>query len=890
MALVRPGRVAECLRTAAWMALAAALVLSVVPDAPTTAASAAPHPHGSSRVWQADWIWDRPPVPERNAYTYFRKEFTLSGPATGASASITADSRYQLFVNGRFIGRGPVRAEPRFQSYDTYDLVPFLQSGPNVVAAVVHFFGESNEQYLLGRGAFLFEAGITTAAALPLTVKSDSTWQALRSSAWNVSSTRENESNGFTEIYDARLEPVGWTRPGFDGSAWAVPFVIGRPPQAPWSSLVPRDIPFLYERDLKPMAVVQVGEVARNAGADPMIVAAQVKSESVDPATTVSVANVDYLVSGSGSVATVTTTAPNRDAVIVLDLGRVVSGYPFVSLDGAAGTIVDVSFSEWLDGNRVTPVKAPVRFEGFEGPSMYTADRITLRQGPFRWQRFFHSGLRYIQLTVRDAAQPVRIGAAGAAFTSYPYALRGRFRSSDDLLSRIWNVGAYTVLVNSFDVFTDCPWREKGQWMDMPTPLVSYNAFGDQAIAARYLRSTAQSENSGGGRLFFPYPSFFSFELPDQTMWWGMHLWQYHLHFGDPAVVADLYPTLVRLNAWFQAHLSPRGSLLASWPNDGPRVLWPWIDHGHRVGANTPGLKLGEMAALDALYYKFLLDAANLARAVGRVDDASAFDAQSRLLKDRINANYWDATAGIYWDDPARTIRGEQASVLAVLYGIAPPDQWTRILNGVMDADFKVGDSSPHFYFFILDALAKAGMYDRALDTIRARWGDMLAQGATTWWEGWKFDVDFFGQPWRAGEQHNLSLAHGYGAAPTYFLTTLALGVRPVAPGFSRFLVAPNPGTGLDWAEGAVPSPRGTIPVSWARGSQIFSLALTVPAGTVATVSVPRMPLDEIVSDGVVVWRGGPVPPGDARLRIYGSAQGRVHMDAQPGAFALVSR
>jgi hypothetical protein len=303
-----------------------------------------------------------------------------------------------------------------------------------------------------------------------------------------------------------------------------------------------------------------------------------------------------------------------------------------------------------------------------------------------------------------------------------------------------------------------------------------------------------------------------------------------------------------------------------------------------------PGQKNGEMAALDALYYKTLLDAANLARSLGRADEAAAFDVQGRTLKDRINANYWDAAAGFYWDDPARTIRGEQASVLAVLYGIAPPDQWTRILNGVMDADFKVGESSPHFYFFVLDALAKAGMYDRALDTIRGRWGDMLGQGATTWWEGWDFDTDLFGQPWVPGEQHNLSLAHGYGAAPTYFLTTLGLGVRPVAPGFSRFLVAPNPGAGLDWAEGAVPSPRGTIPVSWARANQVFNLSLTVPPGSVATVSLPRMPIDEIAADGQVVWRGGPVTPGDPRLRIYGSAQGRVLMDAQPGTYAFVSR
>src|SRR5262249_49274824 len=161
-------------------------------------------------------------------------------------------------------------------------------------------------------------------------------------------------------------------------------------------------------------------------------------------------------------------------------------------------------------------------------------------------------------------------------------------------------------------------------------------------------------------------------ELPDQTMWWGMHLWQYYLHFGDLQLIAQLYPVVLRANAWFQQHLSPRGLLDASWPNDGPHVLWPWIDHGHRVGHNTPGEKVGEMAALDLLYYKFLIDAANLARVVGRAEDVAAFELQSGRLKASINLAYWDPSRLFYWDDVAHTIKGEQASILAVLYGIAP--------------------------------------------------------------------------------------------------------------------------------------------------------------------------------------------------------------------------
>ena len=60
------------------------------------------------------------------------------------------------------------------------------------------------------------------------------------------------------------------------------------------------------------------------------------------------------------------------------------------------------------------------------------------------------------------------------------------------------------------------------------------------------------------------------------------------------------------------------------------------------------------------------------------------------------------------------------------------------------------------------------------------------------------------------------SYSHGWAAAPTSYLTTKVLGVEPDGAGFSSFTVTPQPGS-LQWAEGAVPTPHGTIAVAWKR-------------------------------------------------------------------------
>ena len=87
-------------------------------------------------VRRAEWIWRQRPAPppgmaaifgaarstaeEANRFVYFRKGFDLPTPPQSALLHISADGRYQLFVNGVFVGRGPARCDPALQYYDTY--------------------------------------------------------------------------------------------------------------------------------------------------------------------------------------------------------------------------------------------------------------------------------------------------------------------------------------------------------------------------------------------------------------------------------------------------------------------------------------------------------------------------------------------------------------------------------------------------------------------------------------------------------------------------------------------------------------------------------------------------------------------------------------------------
>src|SRR5262249_5897987 len=83
---------------------------------------------GNARADDAQWIW-APQAPEGGPRTaYFRRVFEMGRPESG-TVEIAADERYELFVNGRSIGKGT-----NWRSLDNYDITTALVPGRNVIA------------------------------------------------------------------------------------------------------------------------------------------------------------------------------------------------------------------------------------------------------------------------------------------------------------------------------------------------------------------------------------------------------------------------------------------------------------------------------------------------------------------------------------------------------------------------------------------------------------------------------------------------------------------------------------------------------------------------------------------------------------------------------------
>lgn len=455
--------------------------------------------------WQAKWIWAGAHVRTPNCYVYARREIEIE-PVACVRVLVTCRSAYKLYINSRYLGRGPGPCPPETRYYDEYDVTHVLRPGKNVLAAICYHLGDRDE----ADAGFLLQLELTDGVE-PVVFGTDETWRVKSGDDWDFGSRRMSPGAGFQEVYDSRRKPVGWNVAGFDDSGWDLPNVVDGSSE----QLVPRQIPRLRESEVFPESVLKRG-VVFPVDEPSLDVATRMRGERTEPAPSV-VRYASSLLRVGGDAAVV---EPGRDAFVTIDFGREVVGFPTLRIrDGGQG-VVDIGYSEALDEfGDVEPTRQ----------SILQADRLILHGGRQEWQAFSRRVFRYVQLTVRELEQPLHVESVSATRTGYPVDQVSTFECSEDLLNRIWQTGVYTQSLCMQDSYQDSPISGHGCHPDglRIQALANYYSFRDTTLVA-----TALSEVS---------------REPGDSLAWPILLHDYYLHTGDRSLVAALYPDVRRM-------------------------------------------------------------------------------------------------------------------------------------------------------------------------------------------------------------------------------------------------------------------------------------------------------------------------------------------------------
>jgi alpha-L-rhamnosidase len=216
---------------------------------------------GSYMEWKSKWIWDKSGENPRNQWSCFRRTFTSPSGYESAIISISADTKYTLYVNGELIGSGPVRGWHSEWYYDEYELTG-LNKGENVISVLVNHYGMSTMHYIEGRGGLIAQLDFYHKGHLVEQLITDEQWKTTNHDGFIKETVKMSNCLSWSEIYDARFFSNEWTQLKYDDSTWNPSIVLGPNGIDPWKTLIPRDIPPLTDEIIFPKNVLSLKEIS----------------------------------------------------------------------------------------------------------------------------------------------------------------------------------------------------------------------------------------------------------------------------------------------------------------------------------------------------------------------------------------------------------------------------------------------------------------------------------------------------------------------------------------------------------------------------------------------------------------------------------------------------
>jgi len=747
--------------------------------------------------WKGVWIAG----PGETESLLLRREFVVGPGLRRAVAAVSGLGQYELSCNGArtsddLLAPGWTDYE-RTVLYDIRDLTALIQPGRNALGLML-----GNGMYdVVHRDRFAkfngFAGALRAIADLRLEYEDGRVEVVGTDGDWRTLAGPITFGNAYGgEDMDARLTPEGWDRPGFDDSRWP-PAVRYINPKAAMRGLTAAADPIRANEVLRPVAQRAL-----------------------------------------------------PDGSVVYDFGQNAACIPRVRVSGPAGSSVRLTPAEVVnpDGsiNRAT-MGGTAR-----GSSWWQYTKAT--DQPETWMaRFCYIGCRYLKVEVFPPATasggsgaapgaPARVDDLESIVVHSSAPAVGHFATSNPLLGRIDQLVRWAQLSNMMSIFTDCPHREKLGWLEqihLNGPSLRYD-FDVVRMMRKSMHDMADEERPDG---FLPTtaPEYAKFESPFlAAAEWGSAFiivpWQQYEFTGDPSLLREHYDGMKRYVGYLQRQA------VDDIVSEG---LGDWYD----LGPARPGaaqLTLPPFTA-TAFYYFDASVLAKTAALLGHADEAAGFTAQAERIRASFNRRFFHPDTGSY------DAGSQCANAMALAMGIAEPADRPRVLAAlVADLEARGGamTAGDVGYRYLLLALAEGGRSDLIYRMInqddKPGYAYQLKQGATSLTEAWDANL-------HASQDHFM-----LGQIIEWFYHDLVgIGSDPEGPGFGKILLRPQPVGDLNWAEASYASVRGPITARWERAGGSFTLAVTVPADSTATVYVPSRP-DTAVQEGGAAAEGRP--------------------------------
>ncbi|MEJ2009484.1 MAG: family 78 glycoside hydrolase catalytic domain, partial [Acidobacteriota bacterium] len=548
--------------------------------------------------------------------------------------------------------------------------------------------------------------------------------------------------------------------------------------------------------------------------------------------------------------------------VYVYDFGQNFAGWAELRVRGPRGAKVEMRFSELLYPNGM-PNRQNLRVAKARDIYILRGKGLEVYQ-----PHFTYHGFRYVELTGYPGT-PTLDTIRGMVVHSDVHTI-GNFAASKQILNQIQSLTYWGQLSNLYSIPTDCDQRDERQgWMgdaqvSAPEAMLNFNM---AAFYTNFIRDIRDAQKPDGElpdtvpHKYGRYPADPAWGTAYPLLCW--YMWQ---HYGDQRILQENYEGLKKYEEFLQSRAQDN-VVRYSYYGD-------WI-----AVKDTPGALVS-----DAYYYRDTEILANIAKLLGKTEDAETYTKLAGVIKDAFNKTFLNAETGAYANGT------QTAQAIALAMNLVPAKEVGRARN-VLTNNIVYGNNTHLTTGFIgikylLPVLTEYGRsdlaYELAKQTTYPSWGYMIAHGATTLWELWQDKVG------PSMNSHNHIML---GSISAWFYRALGgINPGPDGEGYRHILIKPNVVEDLHWASASTQTIRGLVSCSWMQKQGSVSMDVVIPPNSDAKVVVPQLEnmttATLTVREGDhVVWSKRQFVPGDPGVTSATLGQGGVVFSVGSGHY-----
>ena len=747
---------------------------------------------------------------------------------------LTARNIYRLYINGEVVMHGPARTAHGYCRVDEIDITECLIDGVNHVAVEVVAYGRDWPGYNRYSNDCTLEDGLFIAEILAdgevLCATGREEWQVCAINRAPVCE-RISHSRECVEIYTLDDDFYLW-KLGY-GDFRAATVLDSEPVYLAHEALMPTLKEYFFEEVTGFGAVkvdpdLEIEEFFYEKGhpifdALPERPTTDCRRSVEDPHGTV---RADFDEDGL-----VLTPENAMDYFASWDGGESRVGFIRMAVTCEQAGVIDIVRSEIMDVDGTLP---------------YYFNNVTRLHVPAGLTEFITMEpalARYMQVYFRGVGQATVLSLS-VLEDSYPDEKRASFLCSNDDINRLYKAAKKTLLLNTLDIFMDCPERERGGWLcdSLWTGRAASLMLSDNRVEREYLENFLLTPADGMFHSFFPevYPALKpSYKdmtgITTWTFWLMVEVCEFIRRTGDIAFRDEHKP---RIEAFVAGSRDFKGKsgLLENLP-------WLFIDWSmSNLGEHQQPVS----SAANALY-------AYMMARLGETFDHPEWIAEGEVIRGILRsavlgggkaANLRQIPDSFTVDENgglrSRGRYSEAAAYTCLWCGLFTADEAPILAKTVRDKmgpaplfarDPMVGDSQLFIGLCIrLDMLTRLGFFDKCYEDMLAIFTPQLTEGPGTLWENRIIDTS--------------SRCHGFTAHAGVHLMRDVLGL-----GFPLFdpdgecepvmEIAPHI-CGLRWARGTRETPEGLVSVDWRYDGESFTLRVTAPAAYGCKVTLPK--------------------------------------------------